>query len=427
MTDVERYGAEYGVEDVSYELAQGLTPERAVIAAVVLDSRVLRFALDECEPRDMEDTRLGQILNGVAEMVARREPVDVITVGAKLLDWDVRGITEIDLHRWIADLPTAQNVGYYAALVRKTALRRGLTQVAVKLGQQAQKLNPGSALAEAIDALGRLRDGSAARVSEAKLLGQVLEVPADEDEYDWVIPDLLERRDRLILTGSEGGGKTTLVRQMAVLAAAGIHPLQFYATKPAKVLVVDVENSEKQWRRQVRGMAETARLRGTVDPAQSLVLDCTSRMDITRDQDLGMLHKLVDQVRPDILFIGPLYRLTPGAITDDDDAAPVLSALDTLRDRGLALVIEAHAGHGRAGDGDRDLRPRGSSALLGWPEFGLGLRPNKQAKGGPSIAAKEFQLVRWRGDRDERKWPHLIARGQDSGFPWTPTYPGGTR
>lgn len=412
MTDVEQLVAETTI-----------TPEQAVIAAVLLDARVLRFALDECAPSDFADPRLGAILLGVAEMTAEQLPVDVISVTEKLPEWEVRGITATDLHMWIGDLPTAQNVGYYAALVRKAALRRSLAEVAVRLGQQSQQRDPGWAMANAAEALKKLRDGTAAPESNAKRLAEIL---AGVDDYDWVIPDLLERGDRLMLTGSEGGGKTTLVRQLAICAAAGVHPFQFYEIRPARVLVVDAENSEKQWRRQARRMVELATAHGSVNPAEEMTIDCSDRIDLSKDQDLGKLHKLVDVVRPDIIFIGPLYRLTNASITNDDDAAPVLAALDSLRARGAALVIEAHAGHGRGGDGDRDLRPRGSSALLGWPEFGLGLRPNKNPQRG-TPPEKEFQLVRWRGDRDERKWPHLIARGQSSGFPWTPTYPGGTR
>jgi RecA-family ATPase len=39
-----------------------------------------------------------------------------------------------------------------------------------------------------------------------------------------VIPGLLERRDRLMLTGEEGLGKSYLLRQIAVMAAAGLDP-----------------------------------------------------------------------------------------------------------------------------------------------------------------------------------------------------------
>ena len=60
-----------------------------------------------------------------------------------------------------------------------------------------------------------------------------------------------------------------------------------------------------------------------------------------------------------------------------DDAAPLILALDAIRDRGLCLLMEAHAGHAKGANGTRDLRPRGSSALLGWPEFGFGLDPHE--------------------------------------------------
>ena len=71
--------------------------------------------------------------------------------------------------------------------------------------------------------------------------------------------------------------------------------------------------------------------------------------------------------------------------------------------------MEAHAGHGRGVDGTRDLRPRGSAALLGWPEFGLGIAPD------PDDASLS-RVVRWRGDRDERDWPEALRRGGP--LPW---------
>ena len=61
-----------------------------------------------------------------------------------------------------------------------------------------------------------------------------------------MIPGILEATDRAIFTGGEGAGKTTLVRQMAILSAAGINPLTFDAMDPARVLIVDAENTEKQ-------------------------------------------------------------------------------------------------------------------------------------------------------------------------------------
>jgi replicative DNA helicase len=133
-------------------------------------------------------------------------------------------------------------------------------------------------------------------------------------------------------------------------------------------------------------------------------------MDITADRDLARIHHILDAIEPDMLVIGPLYRLVPRALQTDDEAAPVLTALDTIRARGVALLIEAHAGHGIGRHGVRDLRPRGSSALLGWPEFGFGMRGRDDGT---------CDLVPWRGERDEREWPRHL-RQHETTMRWIP-------
>ena len=65
-----------------------------------------------------------------------------------------------------------------------------------------------------------------------------------------------------------------------------------------------------------------------------------------------------------------------------------------LRARGITLVLEAHAGHATTKGDERNMRPRGSAALMGWPEFGYGLRWNEMG---------DVDMVAWRGDRDARQ------------------------
>lgn len=409
--------ADSGVTDLEDNLAGGenlAAIERNVIAAIALDSSVLQFAADEVTGDDFADPRLGVIFEGFFDMLKNREPIDVITVGEHLAGWGVRGIEPTELHAWVSDVVTAANVGWYAGKVREYSIRRQLRAAGSRMAQAAGGSDaPAEILARTIDSLRNLQGSRVSASVTARPLSRTLLI---EDTYDWVVEGLLERGDRLLLTGSEGGGKTTLLRQIAVMASAGLHPFSGFGIAPSKVLYVDTENTEKQWAREVRVMAERAAAQGVRDPAEVMDLACIKRIDITRDSDLGMLHKLVDEHKPDILFIGPLYRLIPRAINSDDEATPLLTALDTIRDRGVALVIEAHAGHGHAGQTERDMRPRGSSALMGWPEFGLGLRPDRNGK-----SSNEFQLVRWRGHRDaSRKWPSRIARGIGE-WPWTPT------
>ena len=311
-----------------------------------------------------------------------------------------------DLITWPA-LP--DHVGTYAETVREWATRRRLITEATRTTQQALDTSePATSLAATVaNRFASIRDTGNPDDVESLTLGEVLSQP--EDEPDWLVPGLLERRDRFMLTGEEGLGKSHLLRQMAILPAAGLDPFGLDRIDPVSVLIVDCENSVRQVRRRVRGLVENARRWGSGDPDRVNLL-CSSRIDITADRDLARIHRELDACQPDLVVIGPLYRLVPRALQTDDDTAPMLAALDTIRDRGAALLMEAHAGHAVGKQGQRDLRPRGSSSLLGWPEFGYGLR---------GVASKYAALTKWRGDRDQRAWPTQL-RHADDGTRWVP-------
>lgn len=304
----------------------------------------------------------------------------------------------------------AASVGDHARVVRGWATKRRLYDEALRVQQIA--LNPAheaeSIAAETVNRFTQVRDSGVTEDVHSITLGELLE--SEDEEHDWLIPGLLERRDRFMLTGQEGLGKSFLLRQMAIMAAAGLHPFDDLThIPPVKAMIIDCENTESQVRRKTRGIVAHCSHFGTGDPRMVNLL-CSPRIDITRDRDLARIHYELDACQPELVVIGPLYRLTSRAIQSDDEAAPLLAALDTIRDRGCALLIEAHAGHAVKGGGQRDLRPRGSSALLGWPEFGYGMR---------AVAQGYADLEAWRGDRDERGWPDRVKHDRE-GIRWLP-------
>jgi hypothetical protein len=386
--------------------------ERRIVSECLANPRAARVVAKHAMGSDFLDARLGQMYDLIIGMVTSGMPVDATVVAAeatrraKANPGGIQWLTFADLASLVALGGTAA-VESLASDVRDESVRRRNITAARRALQRAETSPDAAQLAQAaIEEFKEIRDGGRTGSMGEKTLGDVLDGPT---EYDWLVPGLLESADRLILTGEEGLGKTTLLRQIAVCASAGIHPLRFGQIKPVRVAYVDCENTERQWRRKASGLAAKARHLGSMDPATEMRLECASRMDITSDRDLGTLHQMVDDYDPQILVIGPLYKLVPKAINSDDDAAPLITALDSLRDRGVCLLMEAHAGHGKTAGGSRDLRPRGSSALLGWPEFGMGLAWHRDV---PNAA----ELIRWRGDRDERDWPEAFARGGD--WPW---------
>jgi len=265
-----------------------------------------------------------------------------------------------------------------------------------------------------------------------------LEVTRQEDDYepdlapdlyeflaivdppsDWVIPELLERGDRLIWTGFEGQGKSVVIRQIAVCAAAGTHPFTREPIGPQRVLFIDCENPDRKSRRHFRKLEAIARANGFPVPAGALrILQKPAGIDLTRDEDAAWLLERVTAHRPDLLVCGPFYRLHAADTNDEKAARIVVSALDAARIKAdCALITEAHAGHG---DGaNRSVRPTGSSLLMRWPEFGYGIKPLGEAD--ENHRHRHVAVLPWRGPREERHWPRELIWGtHELDWPWKP-------
>jgi|GEM_PF-5253806 len=339
--------------------------------------------------RDMDDAGLAHA-NQIAELLKGIATVNILepAVGKDAADHIASGLGVDDFTDLVVADPrfeTAVNDQRFSEQVRAEAKRR---EADAKASITSDTLTP-------------------------KPLGDIL---GAEATFDWLVPGLFERKDRLIVTGGEGAGKSWLMRQLAICMAAGVHPFNMAAPiTPLRVLVIDAENTEQQWSRGAQYVTDVSERAGRGNPRQDVMVAAGIRLDLTTSQDVNQVHKLIDRHNPDVLYIGPLYKLAPKAITSDDDAAPLIVALDGFRDRGLLLLMEAHAGHAKALGGERDLRPRGSAALLGWPEFGFGL---SLIDGDESMAT----FTPWRGGREMRDWPHRLRKGLGGELPWMPAW-----
>ena len=382
--------------------------EHYLIGACLLSKDAVRFAEPIVSPSDFYRPQLGDAFAIIAEMRNAGDPIEPYTVSVRIKERGLLGLEFVDLFKFMEATRSEFTVEFYAKEVREASVKRALRAAGMRLMQQSgmDGLPPAKALSDALEDLRGIRDNTPGHGIASKKLAEILAVAED---HDWVVPGLFERGDRMIITGFEGFGKSTWIRQMAIQFAAGINPITMDHIEPLRVQVVDVENTEGQWRKEVRGMVKVATQYGVADPGR-LDLACHGRIDLTKDADLGAVHRLVDENKPDVLFIGPIYKMVPGGINNDDDAAPLIAALDSLRDRGVVLVMEGHSPKG-GGQQVRDLSPRGSAALMGWPEFGFGLGPESEGSDAASIQ-------RWRVDRNRgTDWPKRLERGGP--FPWT--------
>jgi hypothetical protein len=231
-------------------------------------------------------------------------------------------------------------------------------------------------------------------------------VNSDDPDYEWVVPDLVEAGDRVIFTGGEGKGKSTLLRQMALQVALGIHPFTLEAIEPQRVLYIDLENPKRYIRREFKKL-------GQHEPAYGMlsIVGIPGGVDLlAHDGQMAMVAKL-EEHKPQLLLIGPMYKMTQQPLEQEQFSKLLSSQLDQWRKvYGFALFLESHQPHGsmiadNSGKGGarmyRPERPVGSSLWLRWPEFGYCL--------------EDGGLLRpWRGGRDaDRAWPDKLVRGDD--------------
>lgn len=240
------------------------------------------------------------------------------------------------------------------------------------------------------------------RPPAAKELFEFLDEP--EPEYEWLIPDLLERGDRLIVTGCEGFGKSTLLRQMCLQTAAGIHPFTLDQMTPCRTMLLDLENPRRHLRRKIKELAYLAPIeRGLVE-----IVSIPQGVNLLNPVHLEWLHTRIEAHQPALICAGPTYKMSLGDPKDEEQARGVAAALDHIRGLyGCTLILEAHQPYAAQG-ASRPERPYGASLWSRWPEFGLHL-------------AKDGQLRHWRGERDERQWPKRLARGNP--WPWQVSEP----
>ena len=398
--------------------------EISILAACMQSAAACKVALETVDPVAFYEPRHTLIFNGIGRMRAVGQAIDPITLGKHLAD--TGDITHIGgagyLHEILRLCPYAGNPLEYAEIIQDRALRRSVIQFGTGLVEAGYGTATATAdlVERAVTMTRELRDQGMA--AEELPTEDIIDFVQHQDTYDWLVPGLLERGDRLIITAAEGGGKSTLLRQMAVTLAAGIHPFNTTDyTDPLRVLVLDCENGAPASRRKYRPLLDAAAHSEQPLRRGQFSIECRPQgLDLTQARDRAWTMRRIEKLRPEVLIIGPVYRLHAGNPNDEELARKVSVVIDEARATvNCAVLMEAHAPHHNGFGTHRALRPLGSSLWMRWPEFGYGLRPVDDEISASQERARV--VVPWRGARDEREWPTHVKQGMR--WPWIPYTP----
>ena len=109
-----------------------MNPETAVIGSIILSQGT---ALDELtlEPAEFNNPKLGRVYQTLRQMRESHEAIDALTLTAKLPEHNM------DIWDWQSSTPTAENVSYYARIVREQSVRRSVSDTAQNILYKIQE------------------------------------------------------------------------------------------------------------------------------------------------------------------------------------------------------------------------------------------------------------------------------------------------
>ena len=383
--------------------------EEDTIGSMLANPAALKLGLETCSSADFYGPGNARVFAAIENLYQRGTPVDVGTVAGELLQHGGEvGNHRVRLLEMLTNVVAVRNVEAYARIVVRHADARRLLGLCAETSQRLMAMKDpyeeADLLAADLSSIDAPVDESRAEAVTADDL-----LATADDASPWVVPGLLRRDWRALMVAGEGVGKSVILRQIAMMAAQGVHPFTLRDIRPVRTLVVDLENP-------VASIAETAsrvvgrlreRVGTTYDPEACKFFRRPGGIDPRTRHGHGELEREIAAQRPELVCIGPAYKMLhrrssrAGMESYEEATDPVLEVLDDLRTRhGFALLIEHHAPQGGA---QREMRPYGSQRWLAWPEIGLNLKPDRERN--------SWVLGRFRGDRMTTNWPDSLSRG----------------
>jgi replicative DNA helicase len=305
--------------------------EQAVLGGLLLDNSTWDSIADRLTAEDFYRRDHQQIFSAIAELSARSEPADAVTLAeylaAKGLADETGGLAY--LAGLARETPTAANIRAYADIVRERSLLRHLIRVSGEIAGSAYESEGRSAkdlvddaerrvfeIAEAGRRTGSgfvpLRDILGATIDRLDMLhenqGQLTGVATGYTDLDRMTAGL-QPGDLIIVAGRPSMGKTTLALNIAENAAiSGNVP----------VAVFSMEMSREQL-----SMRMISSL-GRVDQSHL-------RTGMFGDEDWARINGAIAQMK-----VAPVYIDDSGALTPTEVRA---RARRLSRERGLGLIV----------------------------------------------------------------------------------------
>jgi hypothetical protein len=205
---------------------------------------------------------------------------------------------------------------------------------------------------------------------------------SDEDGLKWYVDNIIPEQSVTILGGMQGLGKTWLMLDLAIeLARGGGSWLNKFAVNPSSVVYVDEESSSRLLRHRLKKLLVE---KGLKAKDLQLTLSVGKNLNFSNEQSIEKFKKLLDRVKPGVVFIDSLVRVHKGNENSSTEMAQVFNVVKKLtREFNCAFVFADHENKGvYQQDPDHEKDPssndlRGSNEKGAFADSVLNLRKQK--------------------------------------------------
>lgn len=179
--------------------------EEALIGAMLLSSDAINNAVANVSADEFVGDRTRQMFEVIVMLWLAGEQVDVLTVTSELVRIGAQ-ITQADIAKYTSLTPDVHAAAKYAQIVSEHATMRRLMFLGDDLRAKAEAM-PDDPYELAQQAIGWLGDiaSPVEQIEPGPDIDSFLEQV--DPEAEMIVPDFLERTDRIVLTGGEGQGK----------------------------------------------------------------------------------------------------------------------------------------------------------------------------------------------------------------------------
>ena len=389
--------------------------EESLLGAIMLTNSAVDAVSEALLPEHFYRPAFGIIYRTILNLREHGIEINPVTVQDQLEKtgtMDALGDPAI-LIKLMSNTASSTGARHFAEIIIDRALRRRMMAEGQALAEQAADMTNDAleTLESHQIAVGNLGSTVIDREPDDWSVEEFIARPKDTVEK-WVIRGVIRRQHKLMLVGPEGGGKSWVLRFIAICAAYGIHPWRHDEIKPIRTLIVDLENPEDALYDSFETILKQVRRVSSEQPQTNRLWWRPAGINLRSRVDLAEFENVIRARRPDLVCLGPLYAAFDNSSKDfgwETAAREVQVALKRLMVRyDFALMVEDHAPQDRSGG----MRPYGSSFWRRWPDVGIGMEPIN----GPDDTA--FKLSHWRGSRVKLDWPTEMFRGADLGNPW---------